>query len=281
MKKAGNMSYTTLWRWPLLLLVLLVAGCGAGRTLTVQSGDGAGFSRMVADLRTAPVIFLGEFHDRPEHHRLQLEVISALQRSGVPLAIGLEMFDRESQATLDRWGEGKLGLTEFLGSYRQNWSIDWSEYDAILLFARNNGIPLVGLNVPDDIIARVSHAGAGALRPADLARLPRGVSVAMGDSYRGFLRRAFASHAMGEEGFESLCDAQGLRNSTMALTIAAYLERHPRRTMVVITGVGHAMRRALATELAPGLGSRVVLPLTDGELPVGIDAEDADYLWTD
>jgi uncharacterized iron-regulated protein len=271
--------------WPLLFLFLLCAGCGAGRTLTVEPGDGAGVARMVADLATARVIFLGEFHDRREHHRMQLAVIAALEKSGVPLALGLEMFDRESQATLDLWGKGELSVPDFMARYRRNWTIDWTEYDQILLFARNNRIPLVGLNVPDDIISRVAHGGAGSLRPSDLDRLPRGVSAGVGDSYRSFLRRAFASHAegMGEDGFDAFCDAQGVRNSTMALGVASYLERHPERTMVVIAGVGHAMRRAVATELArrAPLATRIVIPLTEGELPFGVEAEDADYLWAE
>ena len=241
---------------------------------------------MVEDLATARVIFLGEFHDRREHHRMELSVIEALQRRGVPLALGLEMFDRESQATLDLWGKGDLSVPDFIAAYRQNWTIDWAEYDQILLFARNNRIPLVALNVPDDIISRVAHGGAAALRPSDLDRLPRGVSTAVSDSYRAFLRRAFTSHApgMGKDGFDAFCDAQGVRNSTMALAAASYLERHPERTMVVIAGVGHTMRRAVAAELArraPQLATRIVIPLTKGELPVGIEPEDADYLWAE
>ncbi|HEY6008634.1 MAG TPA: ChaN family lipoprotein [Geobacteraceae bacterium] len=278
---AGRRLSTATCCW-LILLALLLAGCSLGRTLTVRGGTGPEFLRMVTDLRTARVIFLGEFHDRREHHRLQLQVITALQKSGVPFAIGMEMFDLESQGALDLWGEGKLGLLDFVGTYQRNWNIDWAEYDTILLFARNNRIPLVGLNVPDDIIERVANGGTGALRPADRARLPAGVSAAMDDSYRDFLRRAFVSHAMGEKGFDAFCDAQGVRNSTMALRIAAYLEQHPEQTMVVISGVGHAVRRAVPAQLAlrlPRLTSRIVLPLADGELPVGVEAADADYLW--
>ena len=263
-------------------LALLLTGCaGPGMPPVVERGEGG--TRLREVVRSADVVFIGEVHNRPAHHRLQLDIIKSLHRDGVPLAIGLEMFDVESQGVLNLWVRGQLALFDFVDRYRQNWSIDWSAYDETLLYARNNGIPLVALNVPDDIIAKISHDGFESLQPKDMSRLPPGVNASMADSYRDFLRAAYAAHPMGVQAFAGFCDAQGVRNSTMALQIAAWLARHPGTTMVVITGVGHAMRRAVPAVLAgvAPLRSSVIIPLTNGALPSGVDAQDADFLVAD
>lgn len=62
---------------------------------------------MLDDLRQAQVIFVGELHDNPGHHQAQLSIIDALDNDERPLAIGLEMFRRDSQEDLDVWTAGK------------------------------------------------------------------------------------------------------------------------------------------------------------------------------
>ncbi|HEY6838383.1 MAG TPA: ChaN family lipoprotein [Geobacteraceae bacterium] len=258
-----------------MAVTLCLAGCAG---LPVATDDGKEMEKILSATQGADVLFVGEVHDRRSHHQLQLDIIKALHGRKVPLAIGLEMFDVESQETLDLWRRGKLELSNFIDRYRQSWTIDWTSYDEMLLYARNNAIPLIALNVPDDIITRIAHDGIGSLRPKDLSRLPAGVNATMGDSYRGFLREAFASHGMREEAFAAFCDAQGVRNSTMALRIASWLSREPGTTMVVITGVGHAMRRAVPTVLAgiSKLRTKVIIPVTNDSLPGGVEERDAD-----
>jgi uncharacterized iron-regulated protein len=263
----------------LLLLCLLLPGCfGGARHLRVDARDEV--MQMMADLRRAQVVFVGEFHDRREHHQLQLEVIRELQSSGIPLAIGLEMFDLEKQAILDEWVRGKLTLQEFVARYQQAWSIGWAEYDAILLFARNNGIPLVALDAPPDLVKAVTYGGPDALGFAAGQRLPQGVTTAISPSYEKFMDDAFRTHAIPDGMFANFCAAQGLRNSTMAKRISGYLQRHPQRTMVVIAGVGHAMRRAVPSAVArPGLTVRIVIPQVEG-LYEALDRDDMDYFVT-
>jgi hypothetical protein len=51
----------------------------------------------------------------------------------------------------------------------------------------------------------------------------------------------------------------------------------PERRMVVIAGVGHAMRRAVpATIAAEGLSTRIVIPRVEG-LYEELDGDDMDY----
>jgi uncharacterized iron-regulated protein len=66
----------------------------------------------------------------------------------------------------------------------------------------------------------------------------------------------------------------------MAKRIAKYLEQNPQRTMLVIAGVGHAMRRAVPSALpGEGLAIRIVIPKVDGLYEM-LDRDDMDYLLT-
>lgn len=263
-------------KFPALLLCLLLTGCfGGARHLS--SSDSAAFSAMTADLLQAKVVFVGEFHDQRDHHILQLNIIKELYRQGAELAIGLEMFDIEKQQTLDEWGSGQLPLQEFVTKYSKGWSINWAEYDAIMLFARNNRIPLVALDAPPAIVRLVTHGGSAALGQEALKRLPAGVSTLISPSYRKFMSHAFQTHTIPGSMFDNFCAAQGLRNSTMAKTITGYLARHPNRRMVVIAGTGHAMRRAVPSLLEhSGLAARIVIPKVTG-LYEELERSDMDY----
>ncbi len=261
----------------LLLLAAPLAGCG-GRTQWLAGDDRTAFDRMIADARQARVVFVGEFHDQREHHTLQLDIIKALRQGGAPLAIGLEMFDMESQPVLDRWVRGEMELRDFIAAYRQNWTVSWAEYDAILLYCRNNRISLVALNAPAELVRKVAHAGFDSLSPDDRARLPAGVNGAATPSYRDFMREVFADHTLDAISFNNFCEAQAVRNNTMGRLIGDYLEKNPERSLVVITGIGHAMRRAVADDLGKtaGVATRVIIPVTEGLLG-RINRDDADY----
>ena len=261
-----------------LLAVVTVSGCVADRSQRLAQGDRAAFDRMVTDVRQSRVILIGEFHDHREHHDLQLQVIKALRHEGLPVAIGLEMFDHESQPTLDRWVAGKIELKDFVDYYQQKWTILWAEYGEIFLYARNNHIPLVGLDAPEEIVTRVAHGGFQSLRGRDLERLPAGVTPRMSESYREFLRAPFRSHRMEETLFDNFCEAQGVRNSTMARVIDGYLAKNAGSTMVVITGMGHAIRRGMAAELEKEfrLRAKIIIPATEDTFDM-LEHDDADY----
>jgi uncharacterized iron-regulated protein len=161
--------------------------------------------------------------------------------------------------------------------YLQGWSINWAEYDELMLFARNNAIPMVALDAPAELVQAVTRRGAAVLTPDIRRRLPPGVTTEVLPSYRSFLVQAFRTHRTPDFMFDNFCAAQGLRNSVMARRIAASLQEHPDRTVVVIAGVGHAMRRAVPAELAAGgVAMRIVIPRVEG-LYEELDSDDMDY----
>src|SRR4051812_11114402 len=78
----------------------VIAGC-APSIIRISDRKTVSVAEMFDDIRDKRLIYMGEIHDRPEHHDLQLEVIRRLHDSGVPVAVGLEMFQYPSQPLLD------------------------------------------------------------------------------------------------------------------------------------------------------------------------------------
>jgi uncharacterized iron-regulated protein len=240
------------------------------------------YSEMLDDLRQAQMVFVGEAHDNPAHHRLQLDIIKALHNSGNPLAVGFEMFTAKSQAILDGWGSGNLAQDKFIKAYYDNWNFPWPLYRDILLYVRENKIPAIGLNVEQAITRKVAQSGFASLTEEELEKLPPDVGCAVDKQYMEFIRRAYAMHGHGDRGFLFFCQAQLLWNQVMAKNLVGFLQKNPERTIVVITGNGHAWKRGIPEQvrlLSAPIRQRVILPFIPGRIESRfLSVGDADYL---
>jgi uncharacterized iron-regulated protein len=240
-------------------------------------------ARALSRLEAARIVLVGEHHTDPDHHRAQLSVIRALHRSGRKPAIGLEMFRKESQKDLDRWSAGKLNETDFRKIYLDNWGFDWELYRPIFIYARDNGIPLVGLNVPRSITRQVAYHGFDSLTEAQKGEL-EGIACDVTPAYREFIGRAYGAHAHGHMKFENFCEAQLVWDAAMAVHALGYLEAHPDTVMVLLAGSGHARKMGIPAQLEERseLPYLVILPHTPGVFDKEtIGAEDADLLLQD
>ncbi|WP_298434032.1 ChaN family lipoprotein [Geobacter sp.] len=267
----------------LLLAGIFVVRSSLAHDLIVRVSDRreVTFGEMMTELRKSRVVYVGENHDEPAHHLLQLRIIRDLHGAGVPLAIGMEMFTAADQRELDRWVEGRVPLARFQKFYLRSWTLPWSLYGDILLFARDHRIPLVGLNVPRKVARKVAMTGFDSLTPEERRALPPSVTCDVNEAYLAMIRRSYADHDASGRSFKNFCEAQMLWNKAMAYHLVAFARKNPRMTMVVITGGGHAMRGGMPTEVEkeePALKGTVVLP--DPAMPLDtITPADADYLW--
>jgi uncharacterized iron-regulated protein len=116
------------------------------------------FESMLADLARADVVFLGEEHDDPNTHRLELAVLEGLTRRRVPLVLGMEMFERDVQPVLDQYLGGKITEDELLAKARP-WPRYATDYRPLVEFAKTHAIPVVASNVPRRIASDVSRNG--------------------------------------------------------------------------------------------------------------------------
>jgi uncharacterized iron-regulated protein len=267
------------WFLPIVLLSILLAGCAGRQIARVRDGQPVEFEQMVAELKDARVVFVGENHDVAAHHQIQFDVIKALHEAGTPLAIGLEMFAASSQRDLDQWVAGELSAGSFTGVFRENWRVTWRLYSEIFFYARDNHIPLVGLNITKEVMHKVYTAGFGALSEKERKGLPSEVSCDSGDPYTGFIQKVYVGHTADSGPFGFFCEAQTLWNKGMALNLVNYLKEHPDTTMVVLAGGGHVMKSGIPGQMKQygDYPFRVILPDIPGLFSAGVTVLDADY----
>jgi uncharacterized iron-regulated protein len=239
-------------------------------------------AEMVDDLRKAGLVLVGEMHDREAHHRMQLDIIKALKTAKVPIAVGFEMFTYESQKDIESWVAGTMPESDFISAYYRNWNFPWPLYDDIFLYIRDNKIPAIALNVPPEITRKVSASGFSSLTREERAKLPPETGCAVDEQYMKFIRRAHAMHGHGGKNFIYFCEAQLLWDQVMARSVIEYLKKDPGKTVVVITGNGHAWKRGIPEQvrlLSEKTAVRVVLPNIPGHIDPGhLTTEDADYI---
>ena len=239
----------------------------------------AGVQAMDA-LKSVRLVLVGEHHTDQSHHEAQLHVIRTLSAQSVPLFIGLEMFRKDSQAALDRWVAGELDEAAFEKIYLDNWNFPWSLYRSIFVFARENKIPMVGLNVSRDITRQVAQQGFASLSDQQRGEL-EGVTCNVTREYRDFIRSAFGAHGHGNMDFVRFCEAQLVWDTAMAINSLNHLEQHPDRVMVLLPD--RAMRERWEFPTRSGaelpIPTTVLLPFTSGIFePATLTSADADFI---
>jgi len=120
------------------------------------------FEMMTADLARADVVLIGEQHDDPNTHRLELAILEALARRHVAVTLSLEMFERDVQASIDTYLSGSSAEDDFLKGSRP-WPRYTTDYRPLVEFARREQWPVVAANVPRRIAADVAKGGKPAV----------------------------------------------------------------------------------------------------------------------
>jgi uncharacterized iron-regulated protein len=270
-------------------LLMSVSACWAGqdddnrRMYDLNREKELPMSQVLADLKKNRIVLVGEHHSNRQHHMAQLAVIRALKEAGLRVAVGLEMFRNESQAALDQWISGEIDDKRFEKIYYDNWNFPWQAYRKIFEYARNQQIPLIGLNVPREITRQVSRNGFKSLSPQQKGKISE-VSCIVDQEYMNYIRKAFGGHGHGQLNFIYFCEAQLVWDSAMAVYTLDYLKKNPDSIVVILSGTGHAQKGAVPRQIRvrSNLPYAVILP----EIPGSIDAAtisnaDADYIMLD
>jgi uncharacterized iron-regulated protein len=241
-------------------------------------------------LATARVVYVGEKHDRLEHHLLQLETLKALHARRPDLAVGLEMLSEDQQAPLDDFLAGKTSDEEFAKFWKSAWGFDFSLYRPILDFARDNHIPVRALNAPHAIVSQINRGGLSSLTPEQRKLLPQDIAPIAAGRYRDYIVAAAREHVpdMPQADLDRMLEAMAAWNETMAANLVAV-----GRPMLVIAGQGHALfgegiascaaRRGGGTQAVlmpyPLDGERKPLAQLLSELQFPDQRAQADFFW--
>jgi len=189
------------------------------------------------------IVYVGEVHDKFEHHRVQLQVIMELYKKHKNIAIGMEMFQKPFQQSLDDYIAGIIDEKTFLkkSEYFKRWGFDYNLYREIVLFAREFKVPVIALNIRKEIVSKVSKDGLQALTDEELKEVPEYLDLSDSEYYER-LREIFEEHAHSKErDYDLFYQSQVLWDESMAHNLDEFIRKNPGYKVVVLAGVGHMM----------------------------------------
>lgn len=213
-----------------------------GDILHMPTGFFVDETQMLKAATDARIVYVGETHDNPASHRVELKVLRAMnERYPGGVALGMEMFQPAQQEALDAWVAGEISEKEFLkdsGWFKQ-WKMDFAYYRDLLVFARQHRIPVVGLNVPNDLVEAVMDQRPEELSDEERAALPE---MDFNDPYQRAMTEAmFKGHDAGTADIEGFLRVQTLWDEAMAENAARYLSSPEGQDMrlLVVAGGNH------------------------------------------
>jgi hypothetical protein len=156
----------------------------------------------------------------------------------------MEMFQRPFQKVLDDYIGGKIAEAEFLKGteYFKRWGFDYHLYRPILLYARSENIPVIALNIPQEVVDKVFRSGLDSLSEEERKWIPSQMDFS-DEAYKERLKKVFLEHRDVENfktsNFDFFYQAQILWDETMAESVDQFLRTHPHDQMIVLAGSGH------------------------------------------
>lgn len=257
------------------------------------------FESLASRLAGADLVFIGEQHDDPATHRMELAILEGVARRRDSVVLALEMFERDVQPLLDRYLAGSATETELLKDGRP-WKNYQADYRPLVELARARGWPVVASNVPRPLALLVARAGLPGLdtlspgtRPqrADELRCPEDryfdrFAKEMGDmsAHGPAASTSPAPAEAGRQRLQRMYQAQCLKDETMGESVARAWR--PGILVLHYNGAFHSDFRLGTAERAErrALGARMLVitavPVKnlDGIEPTKEDRQRADYL---
>ena len=172
----------------------------------------------------ADIVFVGELHNNPISHWIELQLTKALhQHPEKVLVLGAEMFESDNQLIMDEYLSGKISGKNFKNEMRL-WTNYETDYAPLVEFAKENGVHFVATNVPRRYASLVFSKGFEGLDSlSDQAKkflppLPIEYDAEV-PCYKKMMEMG-GSHAS-----PNMPKAQALKDATMAHFIAAHWEK--------------------------------------------------------
>lgn len=237
------------------------------------------------ELQRASYLLLGEKHDNPDHHALQLTVLASLLDADKLHLVSFEMMDEDSQGNLETLVQqdfsGEDELKAFIAWDDQGW--DWNFYGPLLQLALESNIDIKAGNISRQRMSAVYGDQEIAkqwefLGEEVLARLTQDID----DSHCGMLP---------ESQFPSMVRVQQARDSAMAKSLQSPTAEG---VSVLIAGNYHARHDLGVPNYLlrehPGLQRAKIVSLSFAEVsPEGLDPQQYlettadvpayDYIW--
>lgn len=253
------------------------------------------FEALASRLASADIVFVGEQHDDPATHRMELAILEGMARRRDSVVLALEMWERDVQPLLDRYLAGSATEEELMKDGRP-WKNYASDYRPLVELARAHSWPVVASNTTRTLASLVSRQGLSALDT-----LPAGVRLQVAetiacpeDEYFEEFRAVMGDMSRHQSGAVSpdsaaarlkrIYHAQCIKDETMGESVARAWA--PGRLVVHYNGAFHSDFRLGTAERARqrAAGAEVVvvtaLPVRDLDRldPSREERKRADYL---
>ncbi|NIP38741.1 MAG: hypothetical protein GWM89_06745 [Candidatus Dadabacteria bacterium] len=235
------------------------------------------YGQLTSEIKNKQLIYIGEKHDNPRHHEIQLKILRDLYKQNHKLAIGMEMFQTRFQGIVNSYIFGDLSESDFIDQteYKKRWGYDYDLYRPIIDFAKLNKIPLITLNIESEVTKKISKHGISNLKAVWLNKLPLQIDFS-NNSYRNDLYEIFKEHPKSSQrGFERFYSIQLVWDEFMAEQISNYKKSNPDYRVIVLAGNGHlAYSHGIPSRVYKRINEPYSVILNDAENKDGI----ADYI---
>jgi len=185
-----------------------------GRIWSSASADFIDSQQLIQSIEGASYLLLGEKHDNPDHHALQLLLLEHVISQGRANSIAFEMMDSDAQELLDDIGQQELAtlsdLKTYLGWDEEAW--DWEFYGPLLQAVYAADLPLTAANITSATMGRVySEETPPAIARVFDAETMQQLNQDIDESHCGLLL---------ESQFPAMVRVQQTRDYTMANSMA-------------------------------------------------------------
>ncbi len=254
----------------------------SGQIIDLKAGKAVSFDDLLDQLKSVALVFVGENHDNPEHHLIEIQILQGLMARYDVRAVAMEFFPRNTQGVIDEYMKGQMDEKTFLEKieWSKIWGFPYYFYRPLFLQIREKNGALLALNVPHEIVRKVARSGLAGLDEEERSQIAREIDL-NNEEHKAYMQEVFGGHSHhGIAQFDSFYEAQCVWDETMAETIADYLKNHP-GPMVAFTGNGHIVNKfgipdRVKKRMNISIATIAVYPLVE---QLKIERGMADYLW--
>ena len=218
-----------------------------------------GFEEIEEKFKSVDVILIGEEHDDKVGHSEKLKLIRFLSERQ-NFIISMEMFERDGQVVLNEYLAGLIDEKLFQSDCKL-WN-NYEDYKPIVLFAKENKIPILAANAPRRYVRILSRNGL-----EEMYKFPSAsrkffapiytVERYRQESYENKIFGSIAGHTSEKLGMKNMILAQNLWDATMTDSILKTIEK--KRTKVIhINGRFHSDEYMGVTHRLKEFGLRVL-----------------------
>ena len=227
----------------ILMIALLLGACAsprlmlsdhplAGRIWDPGANRFVGEDEVAGRIDASDIVLLGETHDNPAHHEIQLRLLEKAASRRRP-ALALEPIDSEHQAAIDAARDSAEAIAK-AGKVASSW--EWNLYAPLVSFALVRGLPIVAANLSRPRAREIGAQGLESLGAQEPRRLA--LETTWNAQRNATLRKILMDAHCGKDfpHIDGMIVSQRARDAVMADRILA------RAPVVAIIGRGHARK---------------------------------------